>query len=117
SQEAGVSPHRDVAGAIEGQLRRTALVPVISDFLFPDAPRMIRDLGRLNALHDVFLVMADARFAYEMPSTSAGWVETVDVETGRTVVLSRRELRRLADRVTEWQKEVARLARDADLDL
>jgi hypothetical protein len=61
--------------------------------------------------------MADARFAYEMPSTSTGWVETIDVETGRTVVLSRRELRRLADRVGEWQDEVARVARDADLDL
>jgi hypothetical protein len=32
-------------------------------------------------------------------------------------VLSRRELRRLADRVGEWQDEVARVARDADLDL
>jgi uncharacterized protein (DUF58 family) len=117
AREPEPTPHRDIAGAIEAQLRRTALVPVISDFLFADAHRIIRELGRLNALHDVFLVMADARFAYEMPSTSTGWVETIDVETGRTVVLSRRELRRLADRVGEWQDEVARVARDADLDL
>ena len=109
--------YRDITTTVEGQLRRTALVPVISDFLFPDAPRVIRELGRLNAIHDVFLVMADARFAYEMPATSSGWVETYDVETGRTLVLSRRELRRMAERVGEWQDAVTRVARDADLDL
>ena len=78
-------------------------MPVISDFLFADAPRVIRELASLNALHDVFLVMADARFAYDLPSVSAGWVEAFDVETGRTRVFSRRELRRLASRVEEWQ--------------
>jgi uncharacterized protein (DUF58 family) len=109
--------HREITATIEGHLRRTSLVPVISDFLFADAPRVIRELGRLNAVHDVFLVMADARFAYEMPSISAGWVEAFDVETRRTRVFSRRELTQLAARVAEWQDEVERLARDADLDL
>jgi hypothetical protein len=61
--------------------------------------------------------MADARFAYDLPAVSAGWIEAFDVETGRTRVFSRRELTRLSERVDEWQKEVARLARDADLDL
>ena len=107
----------DIARTIESHLRRTSLVPVISDFLFADAPRVIRDLGRLNAVHDVFLVMADARFAYELPSVSAGWIEAFDGETGRTRIFSRRELRQLGARVAEWQDEVARLARDADLDL
>ena len=92
-------------------------MPVISDFLFADAPRVIRELGRLNAVHDVFLIMADARFAYELPRVSAGWVEAFDVESGRTRVFSRRELTRLKARVEEWQLEVARLARDAGLDL
>ena len=108
---------RDITATIEGHLRRTSLVPVISDFLSADAPRIIRDLGRLNALHDVFLVMADARFAYDMPRVSAGWVEAYDVETGRPRVFSRRELAGLASRVAEWQDDIARLARDADLDL
>ena len=39
------------------------------------------------------------------------------METGRTRVFSRRELRQLASRVEEWQENVMRLARDADLDL
>src|SRR5690606_28026270 len=58
---------RDIVATLEGQLRKTALVPVLSDFLFEDAPRMVRDLSLLGAVHDVFLVMADVRFAYELP--------------------------------------------------
>jgi uncharacterized protein (DUF58 family) len=107
----------NIATTIESQLRRASLVPVISDFLYADAPRVIRDLARLHAVHDVFLVMADARFAYELPAVSAGWIEAYDVESGRMRVFSRRELRRLAGRVAEWQEEIARIARDADLDL
>jgi uncharacterized protein (DUF58 family) len=109
--------HRDITATIEAHLRRTSLVPVISDFLFADAPRIIRELSRLNAIHDVFLVMADARFAYQMPSVSAGWVEAYDVETGGRRIFSRRELKQLAARVEDWQNHVIRLARDADLDL
>src|SRR5215510_12717606 len=91
--------HRDITLTIASHLRRTSLVPVISDFLFADAPRVIRELGRLNAVHDVFLLMADVRFAFELPDMSAGWVEALDIETGRTRVFSRRELRKLAGRV------------------
>lgn len=106
-----------VTAAIESHLRRTTLVPVISDFLFADAPQLIRELSQLNALHDVFLMMVDVRFAYQLPPVGASWVETLDVETGRTMVVSRKELGRLAARVEEWQKEIIRLARDADLDI
>jgi hypothetical protein len=61
--------------------------------------------------------MADVRFAYELPAVSDGWVEAFDVETGRTRVFSRRELSKLARRVTEWQDRVAKQARDAGLDV
>ena len=108
---------RDVAATIESHLRKISLVPVISDFLFTDAPRVINELSILNAVHDVFLMMADARFAYQLPAVSAGWIEILDVETGRTRVVSRRELNRLAARIAEWQEEIFRLARDADLDI
>src|SRR5260221_12418889 len=89
----------DVVATIEGHLRKTSLVPVISDFLFADAPRVIHELSLVNAVHDVFLMMADVRFAYQLPSASAGWIEAFDVETGRTRTLSRREFGRLAARV------------------
>jgi uncharacterized protein (DUF58 family) len=107
----------DVTATIAGHLRKTSLVPVISDFLFADAPRVIKELSLLNAVHDVFLMMADVRFAYELPEVSAGWIETIDVETGRKRTVSRRELKRLAGRIEEWQEQIVRLARDADLDI
>jgi uncharacterized protein (DUF58 family) len=108
---------RDIIAAIESQLRKASLVPVISDFLFPDAERVIHELALLNAVHDVFLLLADVGFAYELPAVSDGWIEAYDVETGRTQVFSRRELRRLARRVREWQHRIETMARDAALDV
>jgi uncharacterized protein (DUF58 family) len=107
----------DVTATIEGHLRKTSLVPVISDFLFADAQRVLNELSLLNGMHDVFLMMADVRFAYELPPASAGWIETFDVETGSTRIVSRRELARLASRVEQWQEQVMAMARDADLDI
>jgi uncharacterized protein (DUF58 family) len=107
----------DVTATIASHLRKTSLVPVISDFLFADVARVIKELSLLNAAHDVFLMMVDARFAYELPAVSAGWLEAFDIETGRKRVMSRREFTRLSGRVEEWQDEVMRLARDADLDI
>jgi uncharacterized protein (DUF58 family) len=106
-----------VTATIASHLRKTSLVPVISDFLFADAARVIKELSLLNATHDVFLMMVDARFAYDLPQVSSGWVNTFDVETGLTRVVSRRECRRLGAKVEEWQEEIQRLARDADLDI
>lgn len=117
-QEADVqATQSDVTTTIFNHLRKTSLVPVVSDFLFVDAPRVIKDLSILNAQHDVLLIMADARFAYRMPDVSAGWIETSDVETGRTQIVSRREFARLAGRIEEWQQNIMELARDADLDI
>ncbi len=58
--------------------------PIISDFLFADASRFIKELSLLNATHDVFLMMVDGRFAYQLPApASAGWIDIFDIETGR----------------------------------
>ena len=114
---AGDRSRGDLAATIAGHLRKTSLVPVISDFLFANAPQLIKELSLLNAAHDVFLMMVDARFAYQLPAVSAGWIQIFDVETGRTRTVSRREFDRLAARVGEWQQEIVRLARDADLDI
>src|SRR4029079_18379999 len=84
------SAGHDIIMAIESQVRKASLVPVISDFLFPDAKRVIGELAHLNAIHDVFLLMADVRFAYEMPGVSDGWFEVFDVESGPPRRASRR---------------------------
>jgi uncharacterized protein (DUF58 family) len=113
----GDTTESDVVATIESHLRKTSLVPVISDFLFADASRVLNELSLLNGMHDVFLMMVDVRFAYRLPPSSSGWIEIFDVETGSTRVVSRRELARLASRIEEWQDQVMRMARDADLDM
>jgi uncharacterized protein (DUF58 family) len=111
------TPSADFDATIAAQLRRTSLVPVISDFLFSDAERVIATLSRLNAVHDVFLMMVDVKFAYDLPNIRAGWIEIFDVETGTTRVVSHRELRLLAVRIEEWQDHLQRRAREVDLDI
>ena len=90
---------------------------MISDFLFENAEDVVRELTRLNTMHDVFLAIVDASFAFDVPSVSAGWVEMHDVETGRSRVMSRRDARRMAVRVSDWQDEIAAMARGNGLDV
>ena len=106
-----------LATTIAGHLRRTTLLPVISDFLFEDAAERVKEIAELNSVHDVFLVMVDSAFAFEMPDVSAGWVSAFDVETGEQRLISRRELRNLAERVRAWQDDLERQAHDRGLDV
>jgi uncharacterized protein (DUF58 family) len=108
--------HR-LATTIGGHLRRTSLVPVISDFLFGDASERVKELAELSSVHDVFLVMIDSEFAFELPHVSAGWIETFDVETGELRLMSRREVRGLAERVRAWQDALEREAHERGLDV
>jgi uncharacterized protein (DUF58 family) len=98
-------------------MRKTSMVPVISDFLFDNAGAVMTELSLLNAMHDVFIVLIDSAFAFELPSVSAGWIEAFDVETGKSSVMSRGALRTLSSRTRAWQDEVARMAKAADLDV
>ena len=107
----------DVGSTLAGYFRSTTLLPVISDFLFENTAEVLRELSLLNNTHDVFLVLVDSAFAFELPALSAAWIETVDVETGQSRMLGRRAARRLAGRVRDWQAGVERAARDAGLDV
>ena len=102
---------------IAALLRRTSLVPVVSDFLFEKPQDVLQELSQLHSTHDVFLVLVDSAFAFELPRVSSGWIETVDIETGRSRLMSRTALRALANRMRDWQDEVERMARDLDLDV
>jgi hypothetical protein len=112
-----VKQSESISRSIAGFMRKTSLIPVISDFLFDDPGEVLRELARLNSTHDVFLIVIDAAFAFELPKVSAGWIEAFDVETGRSRVMSRGALRKLARRVREWQDEVERMAKDDGLDV
>jgi uncharacterized protein (DUF58 family) len=102
---------------LAGFMRKTSLVPVISDFLFDNPGDVLNELAELNSTHDVFVVLIDSAFAFELPPISAGWIEAFDVETGRARVMSRGSMRALARRTREWQDEVAKMAKDRDLDV
>lgn len=106
-------PHRTFGGL----LRKPSLVPVISDFLFDGPDDLLAELADLNSAHDVFVVLIDSAFAFELPPLSAGWIEAADVETGRTRLLAARDLRHMAGRVREWQDAVERQARDRGLEV
>ncbi|MGH9313672.1 MAG: DUF58 domain-containing protein [Vicinamibacterales bacterium] len=106
-----------LSGTIAGFMRKTSMVPVVSDFLFDDADEVLRELARLNTTHDVVVALVDAAFAFDLPAVPAGWVEAFDVETGLTRTMSRAELRRMGAGVRHWQDEVARLAAEVDLDV
>ena len=103
--------------SLAGFMRKTSMIPVISDFLFDNPGDVLRELGHLNSTHDVFIVLIDSAFAFELPSISAGWIEAFDVETGRARVMSRGTMGALARRTRTWQDDVARVAKDYDLDV
>lgn len=106
-----------LAATLTGFSRKTSLMPVISDFLFDDIDSFLKELSQVDNIHDVFLMMVDASFAFELPKVSAGWIEVYDVETGRTRMMSRRELGRQGERVRAWQDEVSKKAKALDLDV
>ena len=112
-----VKQSESISRSIAGFMRKTSLIPVISDFLFDDPGDVLRELARLNSTHDVFLIVIDAAFAFELPKVSAGWIEAFDVETGGSRVMSRGVLKKLARRVREWQDDVERMAKDNGVDV
>ena len=78
----------------------------------------MHELALLNAVHDVFLLMADVRFAYELPRVSDGWVEAFDVETGpHASVLAARAARGWPARVTSGRIEWSGRRATPDLDV
>ena len=116
----GMQPLRradSLSMSLAGFMRKTSMVPVISDFLFDEAGAVLKELAHLNSVHDVFVVLIDSAFAFALPRISAGWIEAFDVETGRSRVLSRGALETLSAKTRAWQDEVARLAKDAGLDV
>jgi len=106
-----------ISTSLGGFVRRQAMLPVISDFLFDDAATVVQELSMLNTTQDVFLVLIDSAFAFALPDISAGWVEIVDVETGKARTISRRAYRDLGAQAKRWQDDVKKMAKDRGLDV
>jgi hypothetical protein len=107
----------DLSATIGGYLRGRSMVPVISDFLFDHPEEPLRELALLNATHDVFVVLIDSSFAFRLPPISSGWIQTIDVETGRMHTVSRAALAEVAERAREHQDGVQHAAKALDLDV
>jgi uncharacterized protein (DUF58 family) len=106
-----------ISTSLGGFVRRHAMLPVISDFLFDDVDDVLKELSLLSVTHDVFLILIDSAFAFNLPGVSAGWIEIMDVETGQARTVSRRQYGQLAERAQEWQARVQRDASALDLDV
>ena len=106
-----------ISTSLGGFVRRQSMLPIISDFLFDDVNAVVTELSLLNALHDVFLVLIDSAFAFDLPKISAGWIEIVDVETGRARTISRRTYAELGARAARWQDDVRSVAKELGLDV
>jgi uncharacterized protein (DUF58 family) len=116
----GLQPLRrtgSLSMSLAGFMRKTSMVPVISDFLFDDPGEILAELGQLNSVHDVFIVLIDSAFAFDLPPVSAGWIEAFDVETGQARVMSRGSLRALSARTRAWQDDVTRQAKEVGMDV
>lgn len=92
---------------ISSSLRRTSMVVVVSDFLFPDAESTIKELTDIRSGQDIFLVMIDASLPFQIRLGSDGWIEAVDVETGESRLFSRREFLALGSRVKAYQEALS----------
>jgi len=103
--------------SFSGLLRKRSLVPVISDFLCEEPYQLLDELADLNTFHDVFLVMIDSAFAFELPPFSAGWIQVYDAETGRNRIMSATELEQLGSRVRKWQDMVEQATHDRGLEV
>jgi hypothetical protein len=106
-----------ISTSLSGFVRRHAMLPIISDFLFDDVEDVLKELKFVAITHDVFLVLIDSAFAFDMPRISAGWIEIMDVETGASRTVSRRQFSQLAQRAADWQARVQKMARDHDIDV
>src|SRR3989442_14431190 len=54
----GLQPLRrsdSLSMTLAGFMRKTSMVPVISDFLFDEAATVMNELGQVNSMHDVFI--------------------------------------------------------------
>lgn len=96
----------DVIRKISGHLKRTSMVPVISDFLFDDSSNFISCLANIKSRHDLFIIMIDCSFLFDLPDVSSGWIECLDSENGRKTILSRNEFRKMSQRVIGYQNDM-----------
>lgn len=107
----------NLAGKIMGSLKRTSIIPAVSDFLFSDVEGFIEALATIKTRHDVFVVMVDCSFLFDLPEVSDGWISCSDLESGRTTLLSKREFISMVRRVTDHQDKTLNMAHERGIEV
>jgi uncharacterized protein (DUF58 family) len=99
-------------------LKRRSLVLVVSDFLGTDAEDWTDPLSRLARRHDVIAVRVTDALEEELPK--AGWLELLEIESGRRLDVDARSARVRADWAAAARERRAKLVaalRRAQVDL
>ena len=78
---------------------------------------MLSELALLSRSHDVFVVLVDAAFAFELPPSRPDGSRPSTSRRAAPAWSRDAALARMGDRVRRWQDEVAAMAKDADLDV
>lgn len=102
---------------LAGLLRKISVVPVISDFLFEDYEKLLDEIQMLHSTHDAFVVLIDSSYAFELPALSDGWMEGMDVETGKSQLFSTADVTRIGASVSHWQDGVELAAKERGLEV
>lgn len=102
---------------ILGYLNRPAVVPVITDFLFENASDFLDNLVIIKSRHDLFVVMLDSSFLFDLPKVSSGWIECLDAENGQAMVFSRAEFMKMLERVVAYQNNIIQKAQKVGIEI
>lgn len=119
--QTGAHPTTDycaLGASVSSLAVRPSLVVVVSDFLYPEAEKMIREMAALRDgnSHDVCVAIVDSAFTFQLPKTASGWIACSDVETDITRMLSQKQFRDAVKKIEEWQATVKTSAFKAGID-
>lgn len=104
-------------GQLQAHLKFFSVVPFISDFIFPQAEEIIRALKLLSSRHDVFVILVETDFTFDLPDGGDGWMECFDVESKRVRLYSRRELLAIPQKVRNHQCRIEERLKSEGVDV
>lgn len=104
-------------GQLQAYLKLFSVVPFISDFIFPQAEEIIRVLKPLSSRHDVFVILVETDFTFDLPDSGDGWIECFDVESKQVRSYSRKELLATPKKVRDYQRHIEQRLKSEGIDV
>lgn len=102
---------------LQAHLKFFSVVPFISDFVFPQAEEVIRALKLFSSRHDIFVILVETDFTFDLPDGGDGWMECFDVESRRVRPYSRRELLAIPQKVRDYQCHIEERLKSEGIDV